>query len=92
MKAPTYATMSDREKYLFDLQGFIVIRGFLAQEEVAAINEAIDANYDKRGPHGDPNPEFAQTPMSCTASRDRSDTSEACLSGHRSGACLPTEG
>ena len=44
-----YATMSDREKYLFDLQGFLVVREFLTLEEVNAFNEAVDANPDKRG-------------------------------------------
>ena len=46
-----FATMSDREKYLFDLQGFLVIAGFLTPGEVAALNTAIDANTDKRGEH-----------------------------------------
>ena len=27
-----YATMSDREKYLFDLQGFLVVKNFLDPE------------------------------------------------------------
>ena len=39
-----FATMSDREKYLFDLQGFIVVKGMLSEEEVKALNEALDAN------------------------------------------------
>ena len=43
-----FATMSDREKYLFDLQGFIVIKGMLSEEEVKALNEALEANEDKR--------------------------------------------
>ena len=37
-----FATMSDREKYLFDLQGFLVIAGFLTPGAVAALNTAID--------------------------------------------------
>ena len=40
--------MNDREKFLFDLQGFLVVRNFLSPEEVQALNEAIDANEDKR--------------------------------------------
>ena len=32
--------MSDREKYLYDLQGFLVMKDFLSQEEVKAINDA----------------------------------------------------
>jgi hypothetical protein len=35
--------MSDTEKYLFDLNGFIVVRGVLSSEEIAAANAAIDA-------------------------------------------------
>src|SRR5437763_1198727 len=36
--------MTDRERFRYDLQGFLVIPGFLSQDEVAALNEAIDAN------------------------------------------------
>ena len=43
-----YATMSEREKYLFDLQGFLVIRSILSGAQVQALNEALDANLDKR--------------------------------------------
>jgi ectoine hydroxylase-related dioxygenase (phytanoyl-CoA dioxygenase family) len=34
--------MSDRERYLFDLHGYLVVRNVLSQEEVAAANAAID--------------------------------------------------
>ncbi|MEM8857560.1 MAG: phytanoyl-CoA dioxygenase family protein [Chloroflexota bacterium] len=34
---------SDREKYLFDLRGYIVLRGALSPEEVTACNQGIDA-------------------------------------------------
>ena len=47
-----YITMSEREKYLFDLQGFFVVKGFLSADEVNALNEALDANVDKRTDHG----------------------------------------
>ena len=43
-----FATISDREKYLFDLQGFLVVRDFLTPTEVETLNEAVDANRDKR--------------------------------------------
>ena len=43
-----FATMSDREKYLFDLQGFLVVNNFLTPAEVQTLNEAVDANLDKR--------------------------------------------
>lgn len=44
--------MTDREKFLFDLQGFLVVRDFLSAEEVAALNAAVDANRDKKGEDG----------------------------------------
>ena len=36
--------MSDREKFLFDLQGFLVVKQILTPDEVKAMNDAIDAN------------------------------------------------
>ena len=42
-----YATMTARERYLFDLQGFIVIRGLLSTEDVTRMNAAFDANLDR---------------------------------------------
>ena len=35
-----FAIMSDREKYLYDLQGFLVVRNLLSTEEVQALNDA----------------------------------------------------
>ena len=32
-----FVTMSDREKYLYDLQGFLVVKGFLSEIEVKAL-------------------------------------------------------
>ena len=46
-----FVTMNDREKYLFDLQGFLVVRDFLSNTEVSVLNQAIDANPDKRFEH-----------------------------------------
>ncbi len=43
--------MTDREKYLFDVQGYLVVRNFLTPEEVARLNEAIDANRDRMTEH-----------------------------------------
>ena len=40
--------MTEREKYLFDLQGFLIIRDFLTNDEVATLNEAVDANIEKQ--------------------------------------------
>ena len=50
-----YPTMGEREKYLFDLQGFLLIRGFLSIDEVKVLNDSLDANLDKRGEYGEPN-------------------------------------
>lgn len=36
------AEMTEEEKYLFDLNGFIIVRGVLNQEEIEAANNAID--------------------------------------------------
>jgi ectoine hydroxylase-related dioxygenase (phytanoyl-CoA dioxygenase family) len=44
--------MNDREKFLFDLQGFLVVRNFLTKEEVDALNAAIDANMDRKTEDG----------------------------------------
>lgn len=38
--------MNDTQKYLFDLQGFLVVEGVLSKAEVAAANEAIDRHAD----------------------------------------------
>ena len=38
--------MNDTEKYLFDLDGYIVIEGVLSAAEVARCNEAIDRHAD----------------------------------------------
>lgn len=35
--------MTEREKYYWDLTGFVVLRGVLSPDEVAAANDAIDA-------------------------------------------------
>src|SRR5687768_16466263 len=40
--------INDREKYLFDLQGYLIVPGFLSADELAALNGAVDANMDKR--------------------------------------------
>jgi ectoine hydroxylase-related dioxygenase (phytanoyl-CoA dioxygenase family) len=39
--------MSEREKFLMDLQGFLHVKDFLSTEEVRALNEAVDANVDE---------------------------------------------
>jgi ectoine hydroxylase-related dioxygenase (phytanoyl-CoA dioxygenase family) len=39
--------MSQDERYLFDLNGFLVVRGVLSEEDVAEANRAIDAHQDE---------------------------------------------
>ena len=48
--------MTDREKFLFDLQGFLVVRDFLSSEEVDVLNAAVDANQDKIKDDGNSHP------------------------------------
>lgn len=38
------APFTEEQRYLFDLNGFLLLRGVLSTEEVAAANDAIDAN------------------------------------------------
>lgn len=40
--------LTDRETYLFDLQGWLVVPGLLDRQEVDALNRALDANADRR--------------------------------------------
>lgn len=39
---PDYPTPSPMEEYLFDLRGFVVLRGALSGDEVRACNEVVD--------------------------------------------------
>ena len=41
---PVADAMTPEQKYLFDLNGFIIIRGVLSKEEIAAAHAAIDAH------------------------------------------------
>ena len=50
-----YSTLSRRERYLFDLQGFVILRGMLSRTEVDRINAAFDAHLDKRSAFAPPN-------------------------------------
>ena len=43
----TTAGLSAKQRYLFDLNGFLVLKGALSPDEVKAANDAIDANADK---------------------------------------------
>jgi hypothetical protein len=40
--------MDETEKFMFDLQGFLVVPGFLTSLEVDRLNLAIDANWEMR--------------------------------------------
>lgn len=39
--------MDALEQYVFDVNGFIIVRDILSAQQVAALNEAIDANQDR---------------------------------------------
>ena len=43
MKGFDYGPISPREVYLFDLNGYIVLRNALSTEEVKELNECIDS-------------------------------------------------
>tara|TARA_B100000029_G_scaffold188640_1_gene186233 strand:- start:35271 stop:36131 length:861 start_codon:yes stop_codon:yes gene_type:complete len=47
--------MSSDEQYLFDLQGFLVIRNVLTHEEIKALNKALEANPEHRTSYDKPN-------------------------------------
>ena len=49
-----FVTMTDHEKYLYDLQGFLVVKGFMTDAEVKAANDSLDANEDKSTEFGPP--------------------------------------
>jgi hypothetical protein len=40
-------TVSEDEKYFFDLRGYLIVRGALSADEVKACNDAIDQSADK---------------------------------------------
>eukprot|EP00571_Detonula_confervacea_P009493 CAMPEP_0172313944 /NCGR_PEP_ID=MMETSP1058-20130122/21312_1 /TAXON_ID=83371 /ORGANISM="Detonula confervacea, Strain CCMP 353" /LENGTH=331 /DNA_ID=CAMNT_0013027685 /DNA_START=391 /DNA_END=1386 /DNA_ORIENTATION=- len=46
--------MSEAERYLFDLNGFHIVRNVLTPEEVAACHAAINKNSDEAVPRSDP--------------------------------------
>ena len=51
-KYPT--EMSEAERYLFDLNGFIIVRNVLSPSEIAACHAAIDGHADEAVPRSDP--------------------------------------
>ena len=40
------ASLTGMERYLFDLNGYLILRGALSLQEVAACNESLDALQD----------------------------------------------
>jgi hypothetical protein len=41
--------MSEEECFMFDLHGFLIVRQFLSSGEVKALNDATEANWERRG-------------------------------------------
>eukprot|EP01051_Picozoa_sp_SAG22_P006155 SAG22_NODE_393_length_11204_cov_5.356686_7_plen_125_part_00 len=49
MSAPVEALeMTETEKFLFDLQGYMVVPQFLTRQEVDTLNDSFDAMWDRR--------------------------------------------
>ena len=44
--------MTEREKFLFDLQGFLVVPNFLSKDELESLNQSVDACEDLKGKDG----------------------------------------
>jgi ectoine hydroxylase-related dioxygenase (phytanoyl-CoA dioxygenase family) len=47
-------SMSEAERYLFDLNGYLIIRNVLTPDQIAAANAAIDAHISEAIPRSDP--------------------------------------
>ncbi len=47
--------MDEREKYLFDINGYLVVRNMLTSSETASLNSAVDANLEKMREDGNSN-------------------------------------
>ena len=47
--------MTEREKFLFDLQGFLVVPNFLSKDELESLNQSVDACEDLKGKDGNSN-------------------------------------
>ena len=69
---PAATRITARERFLFDLNGFLVVRGVFTPEEVAAANAAIDEHADGLQPRADAGLRNAKsgTPMSATGPRN----------------------
>ena len=63
--------MTPREKFLFDLNGFLVIRGVFTPEEIASANAAVDNHKANLMPRGDGLKNTkAGTPLAATGPRN----------------------
>ena len=67
--------MTDHEKYLFDVHGYLVIEGALSPEQVDAANAAIDHHADQINLR--PNNYLARGSKTLTGSKGRG-VSAAC--------------
>ena len=38
--------MTDEERFLFDLQGFLIVKGVLSDAELRVLNAAVDEKFD----------------------------------------------
>ena len=47
--------MTEREKFWFDLQGFLVVPNFLSKDELESLNQSVDACEDLKGKDGNSN-------------------------------------
>ena len=47
--------MTEREKFLFDLQGFLVVPNFLSKDELESLNQSVDACEGLKGKDGNSN-------------------------------------
>ena len=53
--------MTEREKFLFDLQGFLVVPNFLNKDELESLNQSVDACEDLKGKDGNSNTAGSET-------------------------------
>ena len=67
------AALTDAERYLFDLNGFVVVRNLLTKEEVDAANQAIDRRID----------EFVERPVDIKNARHTDFSSSSNVSSGR---------
>jgi len=67
------AFMTAREKFMFDLNGFIIVKGAISAEEVQAMNAAIDAHMSESRPRNTVPLKNAAPGSAMAASQPRSD-------------------